>query len=334
MQGNACDADDDNDLVPDVDDSVRTDPFVCADSAPLNRFVCSDLDGDACDDCNSGVFDTSNDGLDLDGDGSCDVGDTDDDNDGVTDSQDSDPSNANVCRDADGDTCDDCTSGTDAPSNDGADFDGDGLCDAGDLDDDNDDLSDAAEALAGTDPFDQDSDNDGLFDGAEVNSAVDGCPDPLNADSDGDTISDGNEVAAGTNPCNADTNGDGVPDNEDPTPTEPGVTSGFLEDTTRDLAQEIVTLSLDSVIVASGGGNGNGSTNAKTTRRNRLVNWTIEAANLIADGDIQGAIDELEKVLKRVDGDPSPPDWLEDGADKDELREAIALLMALLQLEL
>ena len=33
------------------------------------------------------------------------------------------------------------------------------------------------------------------------------------------------------------------------------------------------------------------------------MSWTTEAANLVADGDIQGAIDELEKVLKRVDGD-------------------------------
>ena len=64
------------------------------------------------------------------------------------------------------------------------------------------------------------------------------------------------------------------------------------------------------------------------------MSWTTEAANQVADGDIQGAIDELEKVLKRVDGDPSPPDWLADGTVKDELRSAVETLIALLQLEL
>ena len=41
--------------------------------------ICSDLDDDSCDDCNSGSFDISNDGLDFDGDGICDAGDVDDD---------------------------------------------------------------------------------------------------------------------------------------------------------------------------------------------------------------------------------------------------------------
>jgi hypothetical protein len=41
------------------------------------------------------------------------------------------------------DGCDDCVSGTDAPNNDGVDFDMDGLCDAGDPDDDNDLVPDA-----------------------------------------------------------------------------------------------------------------------------------------------------------------------------------------------
>ena len=43
-----------------------------------------------------------------------------------------------VCSDNDLDTCDDCSSGTYDPSDDGFDYDTDGLCDAGDPDDDND----------------------------------------------------------------------------------------------------------------------------------------------------------------------------------------------------
>ena len=58
---------------------------------------------------------------------------TDSDNDGVCSANDADDNNPNVCMDSDEDGCDDCTSGTFDPSQDGSDSDGDGLCDAGDL---------------------------------------------------------------------------------------------------------------------------------------------------------------------------------------------------------
>ncbi len=48
-----------------------------------------------------------------------------------------------------------------------ADNDLDGIGNNADLDDDNDGLSDVAEAAAGTDPFDPDTDNDGVVDGAD-----------------------------------------------------------------------------------------------------------------------------------------------------------------------
>ncbi len=99
----------------------------------------------------------------------------------------------------------------------------------GALDDNNDALSDANEALFATDPFDSDTDDDGLLDGTEVDSAMGGgCPNPTDADSDDDTLADGAEVDGGTNPCNADSDGDGVEDAADPLPTEPGVTSGWV----------------------------------------------------------------------------------------------------------
>ena len=60
-----------------------------------------------CDDCDSGHFDTSNDGHDYDGDGACDEGDqvaypegqadTDDDNDGSLDDDDSSDNDEYVC---------------------------------------------------------------------------------------------------------------------------------------------------------------------------------------------------------------------------------------------
>jgi len=79
-----------------------------ADSAPANRFVCRDVDGDGCDDCTSGVDAVADDGPDFDGDGLCDAGDPDDDGDGVLDGDDSAPLDPNVCRNLDGDGCDDC----------------------------------------------------------------------------------------------------------------------------------------------------------------------------------------------------------------------------------
>lgn len=79
-------------------------------------------------------------GSDTDGDDICDPEDTDDDNDGVNDDNDPFPLNPNLCGDADGDGCDDCSVGTDGfgpladnnPDNDGTDTDADGICDLGD----------------------------------------------------------------------------------------------------------------------------------------------------------------------------------------------------------
>jgi MYXO-CTERM domain-containing protein len=55
----------------------------------------------------------------------------DTDGDGIGDVDDPEPENPNACGDSDADTCDDCTSGSFDPDNDGTDTDGDGTCDAG-----------------------------------------------------------------------------------------------------------------------------------------------------------------------------------------------------------
>ncbi len=62
-----------------------------------------------------------------------------------------------------------------------------------------------------------------------------------------------------------------------------------------------------------------------------LANRTTEAGNLIAAGDIQGAIDKLDSLLKKIDGEPSPPDWMEDSPEKTELAEGVGLLITLLE---
>ncbi len=100
-------------------------------------------------------------------------------------------------------------------------------------DPDNDGLSNAQEAILGTDPDDADSDNDGLDDGTEVGN--DGSYDaadtnPLDSDSDDDGLSDGDEVLGldgmpnngdETDPLNADSDNDGINDG-----TEVGITAG------------------------------------------------------------------------------------------------------------
>lgn len=183
---------------------------------------CSDVDNDGCNDCEGGTFAPANDGLDSDGDGICNKGDLDDDNDGVLDGDDSEPTNPFVCKDSDGDGCDDCASGSFDPSNDGLDTDGDGQCDgAMDLDADGDGRENALDShpldatqcgdadgdgcddcSSGT--FDlltdgTDTDGDGMCDGGDYDDDNDGRPDgvdshPLNpyqcADTDGDGCDD------------------------------------------------------------------------------------------------------------------------------------------------
>jgi len=85
------------------------------------------------------------------------------------------------------------------------------------LDSDRDGLSDAEEAVLGTDPNDPDSDDDGLPDGEEVH--VRGT-DPLNSDTDGDGLEDGVEILNGLDPLDpadagADPDGDGLTNAEE-----------------------------------------------------------------------------------------------------------------------
>jgi hypothetical protein len=61
----------------------------------------------------------------------------------VLDAVDGQPRNGNACGDIDGDLCDDCVLvASPSPGNDGADVEADGLCDFGDVDDDNDGATD------------------------------------------------------------------------------------------------------------------------------------------------------------------------------------------------
>jgi hypothetical protein len=228
-----------------------------------------------------------------------DVHCVDTDGDGVPDSDDNCPTVANLDQiDSDGDGLGDACD---------PDIDNDGV--PNELDDsDNDGLSDAAEVALGTDPFDRDSDDDGLFDGAEVDIQTD----PLNPDTDGDTLLDGSEVAAGTNPLNVDTDGDGIPDNEDPWPLEPP----FISEC-REIAAAILELDLSCFDAPND--------NAKNGRRTSLSNRAADAANALAAEDYAGAVEALDSLFSKMDGQSPPADWLllSKEAEWSELRERV-----------
>lgn len=83
---------------------------------------------------------------------------------------------------------------------------------------DGDGLSNAEEAVLGTNPNNPDSDGDGINDGDEVNTHG---TNPLNVDTDGDGLTDGDEINThGTNPLNTDTDDDGVNDANDAFPLD------------------------------------------------------------------------------------------------------------------
>ncbi len=133
----------------------------------------------------------------------------DDDGDGVSNDEDLDPTDPYVCRDVDGDGCDDCSQTGNNGSggniaNDGPDFDADGLCDDGDLDDDNDGVPDVLDAF----PFDPNEDTDTDGDGIGNNA---------DDDDDNDGQRDVDEMACGSDPLDAnslspDLDGDTLPD--------------------------------------------------------------------------------------------------------------------------
>lgn len=194
-----------------------------------------------------------------------------------------------------------------------------------DSDSDDDGLNDSEEILLGTDPNDPDTDDDGLLDGTEVVMAEGtGSPDPLDPDSDDDGLLDGDEVLYGTDPSNPDTDGDGVFDGEDPLPTTPGVTSGFVEEELRQLAADIDSLGVEYFTGKND--------NAAAGRRNSMSNKANAAANAVNAGDLESAIDQLVSLLEKVDANDSPPDWMYESVEKEILAEDISLLIELLML--
>ena len=169
------------------------------------------------------------------------VADDDDDNDGLTDLEESATGIDSTNPDTDGDGyCDGpiafagvCEAGPDAFPTDPTewlDFDGDGIGNEADEDDDNDGISDLDELAMGHDPTSPDTDGDGYCDGAEAVAGVceagpDAFPtDPsAHADTDGDGLPDtitGTSTSVPPLVEDTDDDGDGL---EDASETDTGV---------------------------------------------------------------------------------------------------------------
>ena len=238
------------------DDDIDDDRVLNADetaqgSDPLNKAsVPADLDGDKVydylDDDRDGDGqdndfeeehgsdpDVSSDVVpDTDDDGIFDFEDADIDGDGVLNEDDEQPRDGLFCHDLDEDTCNDCAGGEEVdPSADGPDLDGDGMCDAGDSDQDGDTVPDASDAFPRDPNESVDTDHDGIGNNADT-------------DDDGDGLTDQAEVTAGTdplkkdtgtNPNDPDTDGDDYPDLSDLLPNIATFSIGSTQEAVRNV---------------------------------------------------------------------------------------------------
>ena len=129
---------------------------------------------------------------DTDDDGLFDFDDEDIDGDEVPNEADEQPNDRTRCHDLDLDTCDECAGGILAEvSTDGPDLDYDGLCDAGDPDQDGDAVPDANDAFP-RDPKEN------------LDTDLDGIGNMVDPDDDGDGVLDVNEIEDGTDPTDRD----------------------------------------------------------------------------------------------------------------------------------
>lgn len=233
--GNACDSDDDNDGLSDVDEGkIGTNP------------VDPDTDDDGILDGRDNCPLIANpDQVDKDHDGKGDACDTTDGS--------APPPPADSDRDGVPDSRDNCRTVANASQ---TDTDGDGIGDACDSDDDNDGVSDVDEAKNGTDPKNPDTDGDGVKDGDELKAGTD----PKNSDTDHDGTNDKDDTA----PLNQDVGWSNVNVNQSTQGDEDGQSaeeSNLLADIFKDVFVDSAKLNWNTFIFKVRGGSAVGSFN-------------------------------------------------------------------------
>lgn len=174
-------------------------------------------------------------------------------------------------------------------------------------------------------PGQEDTDRD------EVGDACDNCPDDYNPKSD--WIDVNGLVHINEQPdfdldgmgdaCDPDDDDDGIPDDIDPFPTDPEGTEDYVESVLRDEASTISEFDLSTIEAPND--------NAAEGRRNAMSNKVSSAANAVASGDIEGAIEQLNSLLLKLDGDPKPKDWMAESPEKEQLLQEVVDLIELLE---
>lgn len=210
------------------------------------------------------------------------------------------------------------------------DVDFDNICisaEATTLDSDDDGVSDTDELLKGTDPQNPDTDADGLSDGSECSIETD----PLNPDTDDDGVIDGDEVDQGSNPLNPDTDGDGLGDAVDPFPTEPAVPDDFVEQGLCNLAYTVRDLPINE-FAGTRSGYGPWHWWAKYIHRHRLACQIFWACQSVKCGHFDLAARKIDHALLRLDGEPWPCDWMNEGEAKEAVEAELTMLRELLEL--
>ncbi len=63
-----------------------------------------------------------------------------------------------------------------------------------------------------------------------------------------------------------------------------------------------------------------------------MCNKTKAAANAVAAEDYPDAVDQLNSLRKKIDGDPDVKDWMKDGEQKSNLASEVELMTVMLEL--
>ena len=304
------DTDDDDDGDPDTTDCSGLDASIYAGAVEACDAVDQDCDGDLVDGF-----------ADADGDGEPDCIDIDTDGDGVSAGVDCDDDDASIYPGAP-ESCDlvdsDCDGGI---VDEATDTDADLVPDCVDVDDD-DGVSDADEALAGSDPLSVDSDLDGVTDDWEIgldaanadDTDVDGTPDVLDSDDDGDAIPTLVEVGADPEQP-LDSDGDAIPDYLDEDSDADGI-DDVLEGVTDPDGDGLANYLDDD---SDGNGVGDATDGTGDLDDDGIMDFVDldDADGPLGDPDADGLSNEEEQQLGT---DPQAEDTDDDGiADGDEV---------------